>query len=69
MTMSKIEGYASVSALERKSAAKYYLFILVNVFLVNVIAGAAFEQLDTFVNKETPNKYVCFFISFAKFTS
>ncbi|XP_008808245.2 CSC1-like protein At4g02900 [Phoenix dactylifera] len=57
MTMSKIEGYGSVSALERRSAAKYYLFILVNVFLANVIAGAAFEQLDTFVNKETPNKY------------
>ncbi|KAG1331776.1 hypothetical protein COCNU_02G017440 [Cocos nucifera] len=57
MIMSKIEGYISISALERKSAAKFYLFILVNVFLANVIAGAAFEQLNTFVNKETPNKY------------
>ncbi|KAF9618609.1 hypothetical protein IFM89_002304 [Coptis chinensis] len=32
MTMSKIEGYTSLSVLDRRSAAKYYLFILVNVF-------------------------------------
>ncbi|KAF6159093.1 hypothetical protein GIB67_032710 [Kingdonia uniflora] len=51
MLMSKIEGVIAISALERRSAAKYYLFILVNVFLGSIIAGAAFEQLDSFLNE------------------
>ncbi|XP_074312172.1 CSC1-like protein At4g02900 isoform X2 [Silene latifolia] len=51
MLMSKIEGFTSFSYLERRSAAKYYLFILVNVFLGNIIAGTAFQQLSTFLHK------------------
>ncbi|OVA20069.1 protein of unknown function DUF221 [Macleaya cordata] len=51
MTMSKIEGHTSLSTLERKSAAKYYLFVLVNIFLGSIITGSAFEQLNTFVHQ------------------
>ncbi|KAK9733554.1 hypothetical protein RND81_04G074900 [Saponaria officinalis] len=51
MLMSKIEGFTSFSYLERRSAAKYYLFILVNVFLGNIIAGTAFQQLSHFLHK------------------
>ncbi|CAH9118411.1 unnamed protein product, partial [Cuscuta epithymum] len=51
MTMSKIEGFTSLSSLERRSAGKYHLFIFVNVFLGSIITGAAFEQLKTFMNQ------------------
>lgn len=51
MIMSKIEGYTSFSSLERVSAGKYHLFILVNVFLVSIIAGTALEQLKSFLNQ------------------
>nr|XP_029122395.1 calcium permeable stress-gated cation channel 1 isoform X2 [Elaeis guineensis] len=51
MLMSKFEGFISLSALERRSASKYYLFLLVNVFLGSIIAGTAFEQLDTFIHQ------------------
>ncbi|KAI4374312.1 hypothetical protein MLD38_012321 [Melastoma candidum] len=55
MTMSKIEGYTSLSSLERRSASKYYLFVLVNVFLGSIIAGTAFQQLQAFI-QESPTK-------------
>ncbi|KAI4365662.1 hypothetical protein MLD38_021627 [Melastoma candidum] len=55
MTSSKIEGYTSLSSLERRSASKYYLFVLVNVFLGSIIAGTAFQQLQTFM-QEAPTK-------------
>ncbi|TKY70253.1 CSC protein [Spatholobus suberectus] len=45
MIMSKIEGYIALSILERKTAAKYYYFMLVNVFLGSIVTGTAFEQL------------------------
>ncbi|KAJ4813474.1 ERD (early-responsive to dehydration stress) family protein [Rhynchospora pubera] len=51
MTMSKIEGHTSLSGLNRKSAAKYYLFLFVNVFLGSVITGTAFQQLDSFIHQ------------------
>lgn len=51
MLMSKVEGYTSISALERRSASRYYFFQLINVFLGSLIAGAAFEQLDTFIHQ------------------
>ncbi|XP_061341346.1 CSC1-like protein At4g02900 [Gastrolobium bilobum] len=51
MTMSKIEGFSSLSALERRSASKYYLFVLVNVFLGSVITGTAFQQLQQFIDQ------------------
>ncbi|KAM3382437.1 CSC1-like protein isoform X1 [Capsicum galapagoense] len=51
MAMSKIEGYTSLSSLDRRSATKYHIFILVNVFLGSIITGAAFEQLQRFVEK------------------
>ncbi|GAU31529.1 hypothetical protein TSUD_333050 [Trifolium subterraneum] len=38
MAMSKMEGYTSFSGLERRSASKYYLFVLVNVFLGSIDA-------------------------------
>ncbi|XP_031100916.1 CSC1-like protein At4g02900 [Ipomoea triloba] len=51
MTMSKIEGHIALSALERTSAAKYHLFLFVNVFLGSIITGAAFEQLQKFMHQ------------------
>ncbi|KAL4205454.1 hypothetical protein AMTRI_Chr01g114660 [Amborella trichopoda] len=51
MAMSKIEGHIAHSVLERRSAAKYYLFILVSVFFGNVLAGTAFEQLKMFMHQ------------------
>ncbi|CAA6654127.1 unnamed protein product [Spirodela intermedia] len=55
MTMSKIEGFVSLSTLERRSAAKYYLFILVNVFLGSIITGTAFEQLNSLIKQSASN--------------
>ncbi|KAL4180901.1 hypothetical protein AMTRI_Chr12g268420 [Amborella trichopoda] len=57
MLMSKFEGYIAVSILERRAAAKYYLFQLVNVFLGSIIAGTAFQQLHTFIHQPA-NQYV-----------
>lgn len=51
MMMSKFEGYLSISSLERKSANKYYIFNFVNVFLGSIIAGTAFQQLNTFLHQ------------------
>uniref|UniRef100_A0A5B6Z865 Putative calcium permeable stress-gated cation channel 1 n=1 Tax=Davidia involucrata TaxID=16924 RepID=A0A5B6Z865_DAVIN len=51
MLMSRFEGFISISALERRSAARYYLFIFVNVFLGSIITGTAFEQLNSFINQ------------------
>ncbi|EPS71707.1 hypothetical protein M569_03051, partial [Genlisea aurea] len=50
-SMSRIEGHTSCSALDRRTAAKYYLFILVNVFFGSIITGAAFQQLHKFLNQ------------------
>ncbi|RVX20819.1 CSC1-like protein [Vitis vinifera] len=49
--MSKIEGLISLSSLEQRTAGKYYLFILVNVFLGSIITGTAFQQLHKFINQ------------------
>ncbi|XP_052181428.1 calcium permeable stress-gated cation channel 1-like isoform X2 [Diospyros lotus] len=51
MFMSKVEGFISISSLERRSASRYYIFNFVNVFLGSIIAGTAFEQLHTFINQ------------------
>lgn len=51
MIMSKIEGFTSISSLDRRSAAKYHLFVIVNVFFGSIITGAAFEQLDRFLHQ------------------
>ncbi|XP_009357481.1 calcium permeable stress-gated cation channel 1 [Pyrus x bretschneideri] len=51
MIMAKFEGYPSKSSLERRAASRYYLFSLVNVFLGSIIAGTAFEQLDSFIHQ------------------
>nr|XP_023886615.1 CSC1-like protein At4g02900 [Quercus suber] len=50
MTMSQIEGFTSISSLERRSAQKYHLFILVNVFLGSVVTGTALQQLHQFID-------------------
>ncbi|XVF26087.1 hypothetical protein REPUB_Repub13aG0269800 [Reevesia pubescens] len=55
MIMSKFEGFTSRSSLERRSATRYYLFNLVNVFLVSIVAGSALEQLNTFI-KQSANE-------------
>ncbi|XP_010038117.2 LOW QUALITY PROTEIN: CSC1-like protein At4g02900 [Eucalyptus grandis] len=51
MTMSKIEGFASLSSLETRSAGKYHLFVLVNVFLGSIITGTALQQLNLFLDQ------------------
>lgn len=51
MIMSKIEGHVALSVLERRTAAKYYYFMLVNVFLGSIATGTAFEQLDSFLHQ------------------
>ncbi|XP_030451724.1 CSC1-like protein At4g02900 isoform X1 [Syzygium oleosum] len=51
MIMSKIEGFSSLSSLERRSAGKYHLFVLVNVFLGSIITGTAFQQLKSFLHQ------------------
>ncbi|KAG6386883.1 hypothetical protein SASPL_152060 [Salvia splendens] len=49
--IAKLEGLLSISAMERISAFRYYIFNFINVFLVSVIAGTAFEQLDSFLRQ------------------
>lgn len=56
MMMSKFEGFGSISSLERRSASRYYLFCFVNIFLGNLLAGSAFQQLDTFIHQPA-NEY------------
>ncbi|CAH9081611.1 unnamed protein product [Cuscuta epithymum] len=51
MFMSKFEGFLSLSSLERRAASRYYIFNFVNVFFASIIAGAAFEQLNTFIHQ------------------
>ncbi|KAG8382082.1 hypothetical protein BUALT_Bualt05G0039500 [Buddleja alternifolia] len=51
MFMSKIEGHVALSVLERRTAAKYYYFMLVNVFLGSIAAGTAFQQLHAFLHQ------------------
>ncbi|BFG26087.1 hypothetical protein CerSpe_123610 [Prunus speciosa] len=51
MIMSKFEGFNSISALERRSATRYYIFQFVNVFLGSIITGTAFQQLDKFIHQ------------------
>lgn len=63
MMMSKIEGFTSLSYLERRSAEKYHIFLLVNVFFGSIVTGAAFEQLHKFLN-QSATEYVP--LSFAK---
>lgn len=57
MFMSKIEGFTSLSSLERRSASKYHKFILVNVFLGSIVAGTALQQIHEFLN-QSPAEYV-----------
>ncbi|KAL7111886.1 hypothetical protein ACP275_05G117500 [Erythranthe tilingii] len=51
MIMSKIEGHVCLSVLERRTAAKYYYFMLVNVFLGSIVTGTAFQQLHAFLHQ------------------
>ncbi|KAL5573403.1 hypothetical protein UlMin_023000 [Ulmus minor] len=51
MHMSKFEGFNSISALERRSATRYYIFQFVNVFLGSIITGTAFQQLNNFIHQ------------------
>lgn len=55
MFMSKIEGYTSLSSLERRSASKYFIFMVVTVFFGSIFTGTASDQLHNFIN-EPPTK-------------
>ncbi|KAL3682931.1 hypothetical protein R1sor_000953 [Riccia sorocarpa] len=56
MIMTKYEGHVSYSRIEKSATAKYFVFMVVNVFLGNVLVGTIFEQLKTFT--EDPDR--CF---------
>ncbi|KAL1334559.1 calcium permeable stress-gated cation channel 1 [Arachis ipaensis] len=56
MIMAKFEGFGSISSLERRAAARYYIFNFVNIFLGNLLTGTAFQQLDTFLH-QSANEY------------
>ncbi|KAK4742826.1 hypothetical protein SAY87_000827 [Trapa incisa] len=56
MLMSKIEGFTSLSSLEKRSAGKYHLFVLVNVFLGSIITGTALQQLKLFL-QQAPTEF------------
>uniref|UniRef100_J3M5M2 CSC1/OSCA1-like 7TM region domain-containing protein n=1 Tax=Oryza brachyantha TaxID=4533 RepID=J3M5M2_ORYBR len=51
MFMSKFEGLISQSSLERRTAAKYYIFLFFNVFLGSIITGSALEQLKAYLHQ------------------
>ncbi|PIN20127.1 hypothetical protein CDL12_07184 [Handroanthus impetiginosus] len=51
MIMSKLEGHVALSVLERRTASKYYYFMLVNVFLGSIATGTAFQQLHAFLHQ------------------
>ncbi|PWA88903.1 ERD (early-responsive to dehydration stress) family protein [Artemisia annua] len=51
MEMAKIEGHIAVSILEAKSAGKYHIFLLVNVFLGSIVTGTALQQLKQFLDQ------------------
>ncbi|TYG94281.1 hypothetical protein ES288_A11G175700v1 [Gossypium darwinii] len=53
MMMSKFEGFISLSALERRSASRYYFFQFINVFFGSIITGTAFLQLNHFIHQST----------------
>jgi predicted small integral membrane protein len=53
MVVSKIEGHLAISKLERRAVAKFYYFMVVNVFFGNILSGYAFQQLKTFVSSIT----------------
>ncbi|KAJ6769587.1 PROTEIN OSCA1 [Salix purpurea] len=55
MIMSKFEGFLSISSLERRSATRYYIFLIINVFFGSILTGAAFEQLNSFI-KQSANE-------------
>lgn len=55
MLMSKIEGYTSLSSLERRAAGKYFIFLVVTVFFGSIFTGSAARQLDTMFN-EPPSR-------------
>ncbi|KAB5527645.1 hypothetical protein DKX38_021492 [Salix brachista] len=40
-----------LSGLERRSAARFYIFQFINVFLGSIITGTAFQQLDNFIHQ------------------
>ncbi|KAK6158434.1 hypothetical protein DH2020_005748 [Rehmannia glutinosa] len=57
MIMSKVEGHVALSVLERRTAAKYYYFMLVNVFLGSIVAGTAFQQLHAFLHQSATHDF------------
>ncbi|BBN16221.1 calcium permeable stress-gated cation channel [Marchantia polymorpha subsp. ruderalis] len=51
--MTRFEGHVSYSRIDKYAAAKYFGFMVVNVFLGNVLVGSAFEQLKEFIDRPT----------------
>ena len=53
MIVSKFEGHLARSKLERRAAAKYFYFMVVNIFFGSILTGTAFQQLKTFVTSSS----------------
>ncbi|KAG0587517.1 hypothetical protein KC19_2G170300 [Ceratodon purpureus] len=51
--LTKCEGHASYSKIDKYSALKYYVFMVVNVFFGNVLIGSLLEQLKQYVAAPT----------------
>lgn len=56
--ITKLEGHLAVSKIERRAAAKYYIFVVVNIFFGSIFTGTAFQQLKTFVTSSSFLEYV-----------
>jgi len=53
MVVSKIKGHLVISKLERRAIAKFYYFMVVNVFFSSILSGSSFQELKTFVSSTT----------------
>ena len=62
MLMSKVEGFVSLSSLERRAASKYFIFLVISVFFGSILTGSASQQLSKMVH-EPPTRYKNILIS------
>jgi hypothetical protein len=53
MGLAIFEGHVSLSKIENQAALKYYYFEVVNVFFGSILAGSAFQQLESFLDSSS----------------
>eukprot|EP00051_Salpingoeca_urceolata_P007129 m.94605 g.94605 ORF g.94605 m.94605 type:complete len:926 (+) comp15127_c0_seq3:258-3035(+) len=59
--MSRAQGWPSRSQISMSVLRKYFWFQVVNVFLVSLLAGAVFAQLDAIINSSGVGAYLDIF--------